>query len=89
MAHVIADLRQRNKILATHNGQLRRYRDEWREKAIKRAKRIEYLERQLAKCRQRMPRRKSGPKRTYTAEQWIEHARIVERIERIPNRSIY
>lgn len=86
MAVVIADLRRRNQLLATRNGQLLRARDEWRVKAIKRRDRIEYLERQLKKCRERMPRRKPGPKERYTPTQWDEHARIVQRIKSIPVR---
>lgn len=91
MAHVIDRLRRENTALKLEVFRVRRSREEWKRKAVARSEEIRNLRRQVERWKARAPEWRKPPRRkpTYTEAQWAEHARIVERIERIPNRPIY
>lgn len=76
----LANLRESNAQLRSRVSKLERSRDQWKEKAVSRKRRIEELARR--------PRRRPSPPRTYSAEQWRQHDLIVARIRAIPNRDI-
>lgn len=72
------NLQRRNAELRVRVLKLTRSRDLWREKAKRHRLRHEGL---LGKRKQR-----SASSRTYTVEQWRQHALIVARIRAIPDR---
>jgi hypothetical protein len=76
----VRQVKSQNTLLTEQLRKMTKSRDLWREKA--KARRMEN------KVLRRQPQRRPRPPRTYSVEQWRQHALIVERIRSIPNREL-